>query len=131
MTVVAQSTGMRREEQTNSLEILRDLCGSDLKKVNKLILNNMESEVELIPQLAGHLISAGGKRLRPLLTLASAKLCNYEGDKHIGLAAAVEFIHTATLLHDDVVDSSESRRGQETANAVWGCLLYTSPSPRD
>ncbi len=120
LTVVAQSTGMRREEQTNSLEILRDLCGSDLKKVNKLILNNMESEVELIPQLAGHLISAGGKRLRPLLTLASAKLCNYEGDKHIGLAAAVEFIHTATLLHDDVVDSSESRRGQETANAVWG-----------
>ena len=120
LTVAARSGGMTTGQKINSLETLRNLCGNDLKKVNKLILNNMESEVDLIPQLAGHLISAGGKRLRPLLTLASARLCNYEGDKHIGLAAAVEFIHTATLLHDDVVDSSESRRGQETANAVWG-----------
>ncbi|NKB50305.1 MAG: polyprenyl synthetase family protein [Alphaproteobacteria bacterium] len=80
----------------------------------------MQSEVPLIPQLAGHLIAAGGKRLRPLLTLASARLCNYRGDHHIGLAAAVEFIHTATLLHDDVVDDSDLRRGRDTANAVWG-----------
>jgi octaprenyl-diphosphate synthase len=76
--------------------------------------------VALIPQLAGHIVSAGGKRLRPMLTLASARLCGYTGDDHIALAAAVEFIHTATLLHDDVVDSSDLRRGRDTANAVWG-----------
>jgi octaprenyl-diphosphate synthase len=76
--------------------------------------------VALIPQLAAHLIAAGGKRLRPLLTLASAQLCHYRGDAHIPLAASVEFIHTATLLHDDVVDDSKLRRGQDTANAVWG-----------
>jgi octaprenyl-diphosphate synthase len=74
----------------------------------------------LIPQLAGHLVEAGGKRLRPLLTLAAAKLCNYRGDKHILLSACVEFIHTATLLHDDVVDGSALRRGKPSANAVWG-----------
>ncbi len=80
----------------------------------------MHSPVALIPQLAGHIVSAGGKRLRPMLTLASARLCGYRGDRHIALAAAVEFIHTATLLHDDVVDASELRRGRDTANAVWG-----------
>src|SRR3546814_1090268 len=80
----------------------------------------MHSPVGLIPQLAGHIIAAGGKRLRPVLTLAAAKLCGYEGDRQIGLAAAVEFIHTATLLHDDVVDESVLRRGQDSANAVWG-----------
>ncbi|MBT7362614.1 MAG: polyprenyl synthetase family protein, partial [Rhodospirillaceae bacterium] len=80
----------------------------------------MQSDVPLIPELASHLVAAGGKRLRPLLTLASARLCGYDGDKHIGLAAAVEFIHTATLLHDDVVDESDLRRGRDTANAVWG-----------
>ena len=80
----------------------------------------MESKVPLIPQLAGHLIAAGGKRLRPLLTLASAGICNYRGKNHISLATAVEFIHTATLLHDDVVDDSDLRRGRDTANSVWG-----------
>ena len=80
----------------------------------------MHSPVALIPQLAGHIIAAGGKRLRPMLTLASAKLCGYRGDRHLALAAAVEFIHTATLLHDDVVDASDLRRGRATANAVWG-----------
>jgi octaprenyl-diphosphate synthase len=81
----------------------------------------MQSPVALIPQLAGHIIAAGGKRLRPMLTLASARLCGYEsGQRHIGLAACVEFIHTATLLHDDVVDESDLRRGIETANALWG-----------
>jgi octaprenyl-diphosphate synthase len=74
----------------------------------------------LIPQLAGHIVVAGGKRLRPMLTLAAAKLCGYTGERHIGLAACVEFIHTATLLHDDVVDDSELRRGDATANAIWG-----------
>src|ERR1700722_2674977 len=80
----------------------------------------MQSPVALIPQLAGHIIAAGGKRLRPMLTLASARLCGYRGDRHLALAAAVEFIHTATLLHDDVVDASGLRRGLATANAVWG-----------
>ncbi|NQU69411.1 MAG: polyprenyl synthetase family protein, partial [Rhodospirillales bacterium] len=79
----------------------------------------MQSSVLLIPQVAGHIIAAGGKRLRPMLTLATARLCGYEGDRHVGLAACVEFIHTATLLHDDVVDESDLRRGAATANAVW------------
>ena len=81
----------------------------------------MHSQVSLIPQLARHIIAAGGKRLRPLLTLAAARLCGYRGDAGTSaLAACVEFIHTATLLHDDVVDDSELRRGSATANAVWG-----------
>ncbi|MBL6863986.1 MAG: polyprenyl synthetase family protein [Rhodospirillales bacterium] len=80
----------------------------------------MNSPVTLIPQLAGHLIAAGGKRIRPMLTLTSARLCGYNGERHKGLAASVEFIHTATLLHDDVVDESSLRRGLASANAVWG-----------
>ena len=85
-----------------------------------MILRRMDSQVDLVPQLAGHIIAAGGKRLRPLLTLGAAKLCEYTGDRHISLATCVEFIHTATLLHDDVVDESHLRRGQETANALFG-----------
>ncbi|MCC7275373.1 MAG: polyprenyl synthetase family protein [Alphaproteobacteria bacterium] len=80
----------------------------------------MQSPVALIPQLAGHIVAAGGKRLRPMLTLAAAQLCGYRGERHVALAAAVEFIHTATLLHDDVVDESDLRRGIKTANALWG-----------
>jgi len=91
----------------------------DFIKVNELILKNISSEVPLINQLAGYIISSGGKRIRPLLTLASAKLCNYSGKRHIDLAASIEFIHTATLLHDDVVDESKKRRGQKSANLVW------------
>src|SRR5690242_3220190 len=91
-----------------------------MKRVNALILDRMQSPVALIPQLAGHIIAAGGKRLRPMLTLETARLCGYRGRRHVALAAAVEFIHTATLLHDDVVDESDLRRGRDTANAVWG-----------
>ena len=91
----------------------------DFIKVNELIFKNISSEVPLINQLAGYIISSGGKRIRPLLTLASAKLCNYSGKRHIDLAASIEFIHTATLLHDDVVDESKKRRGQKSANLVW------------
>jgi len=120
LAVVAQLTGVRDSGEATPLDALRNLCAADLARVNQLIIDHMQSEVPLIPQLAGHLIAAGGKRLRPLLTLASARLCNYRGDDHIGLAAAVEFIHTATLLHDDVVDESDLRRGRDTANAVWG-----------
>ncbi len=103
-----------------TLDRLTALLKSDLDRVNTLILERMQSPVALIPQLAGHIIAAGGKRLRPMLTLATARMCGYRGDRHIALAAAVEFIHTATLLHDDVVDASDLRRGLATANAVWG-----------
>jgi len=103
-----------------SLDELQRLVAEDLHVVNALILKNMHSPVPLIPQLAGHLIAAGGKRLRPMLTLASARMCGYRGGRHQALAACVEFIHTATLLHDDVVDESDLRRGLATANSVWG-----------
>lgn len=104
----------------SSLDALKSYVADDLKAVNQLILRRMDSQVDLVPQLAGHIIVAGGKRLRPLLTLGAAKLCQYTGDRHISLATCVEFIHTATLLHDDVVDESHLRRGKETANALFG-----------
>ena len=109
-----------RDPDGSGIGLLNALVGEDLKAVNALILERMQSPVTLIPQLAGHIIAAGGKRLRPMLTLAAARLCGYSGERQIGLAASVEFIHTATLLHDDVVDESDLRRGLDTANAVWG-----------
>jgi octaprenyl-diphosphate synthase len=102
------------------LDRLSLLMGDDMKKVNALILQNLQSDVPLIPQVGAWLIAAGGKRIRPLLTLASTRLYGDGGDRPYGLAAAVEFIHTATLLHDDVVDESTERRGQEAANVVFG-----------
>ncbi|GAO00307.1 geranylgeranyl pyrophosphate synthase [Komagataeibacter xylinus NBRC 13693] len=106
---------------------LRDLAeylADDMAACNRAIVERMDSPVALIPQLAAHLVAAGGKRLRPLLTLASARLCGYRPDathqRHVALAACVEFIHTATLLHDDVVDESSLRRGMASANAVFG-----------
>jgi octaprenyl-diphosphate synthase len=96
------------------------LVAHDLNLVNAVILDRMQSDIPLIPELAGHLIAGGGKRMRPMLTLASARLLGYSGTRHHRLAAAVEFIHTATLLHDDVVDSSDLRRGKRTANIIWG-----------
>ncbi len=104
----------------SALDELAGLVGDDLARVNAVIVERMQSEVSLIPQLAGHIVAAGGKRLRPMLTLGCAKLCGYEGQRHLSLAACVEFIHTATLLHDDVVDGSGLRRGLATANALWG-----------
>lgn len=101
-------------------ELLGELLKNDLNLVNDIILHRMNSNIPMIPQLAGYLIAAGGKRLRPLLTLACASLCHDNTDNPKKLAAAVEFIHTATLLHDDVVDGSEQRRGKKTANAVFG-----------
>ena len=103
-----------------SLAALSALVDEDLRQVNALIVQKMQSPVALIPQLAGHIVAAGGKRLRPMLTLATARMCGYSGTRHIALAACVEFIHTATLLHDDVVDDSHLRRGLATANALWG-----------
>ena len=104
----------------NPLEQLSVLLDGDMRHVNALILENMQSDVALIPKLAQYLIAAGGKRIRPLLTLASTAMFNGPMEKSYHLAAAVEFIHTATLLHDDVVDESYERRGQKAANLVFG-----------
>lgn len=103
-----------------SLDPMMALVAEDLNAVNAVILARMQSRIPLIPELAGHLIAGGGKRMRPMLTLACARLLDYGGARHHKLAAAVEFIHTATLLHDDVVDGSGLRRGRQTANMIWG-----------
>ena len=103
-----------------TLDPILSLTASGMNSVNAVILERMQSEIPLIPRLAGHLISGGGKRLRPMLTLAGAELVGYQGARHHKLAAAVEFIHTATLLHDDVVDGSELRRGKAAANIIFG-----------
>jgi octaprenyl-diphosphate synthase len=120
VAVIVNLEQERGKGRKPSIDALATLVGDEIKLVNGQILQNMQSPVALIPQLAGHIVAAGGKRLRPLLTLASARLCDYRGDRHVRLAACVEFIHTATLLHDDVVDESDLRRGLATANALWG-----------
>jgi octaprenyl-diphosphate synthase len=107
-------------DRTPSLDPMLALVAADMHEVNAVILDRMQSDVPLIPELAGHLIAGGGKRMRPMLTLACAQLLDYPGRRHCKLAAAVEFIHTATLLHDDVVDGSGLRRGKKTANLIWG-----------
>src|SRR5689334_14729225 len=91
-----------------------------MARVNQTILSRTGSDVTMIPEIANHLIDSGGKRMRPILTLATAGLCGYSGEGHIKLAAAVEFMHTATLLHDDVVDESDLRRGRPAARKLWG-----------
>ena len=106
--------------RTPSLDPIMALVAPDMRAVNTVILDRMQSDIPLIPELAGHLIAGGGKRMRPMLTLACARLLDYGGTRHHLLAAAVEFIHTATLLHDDVVDGSDLRRGRRTANIIWG-----------
>ncbi|WP_324806998.1 polyprenyl synthetase family protein [Sphingomonas sp. LY29] len=108
------------EKSAPSLDPIIALTAADMNAVNQVIVTRMQSKAALIPELAGHLIAGGGKRMRPMLTLASAALLDYPGTRHHRLAAAVEFIHTATLLHDDVVDLSEMRRGKRTANLIWG-----------
>ncbi|MGO9173489.1 MAG: polyprenyl synthetase family protein [Rhodomicrobium sp.] len=114
------SHAAERRGPSAALEPLLRLVGADMAEVNAIILAQARSDVELIPELARHLISSGGKRLRPMLTIAAAKLCGYRGDAHIRLAASVEFMHTATLLHDDVVDESDMRRGKKSARILWG-----------
>ena len=106
--------------QSPSLDPILKLVAPGMNKVNAVILDRMQSEIPLIPELAGHLIAGGGKRMRPMLTLACAQLLDYPGERHHKLAAAVEFIHTATLLHDDVVDGSDMRRGKTAANLIFG-----------
>ena len=116
---IADRAGRVRAARMRSTA-LTALVRDDLEACNRLIVERMQSPVALIPQLAAHIVAAGGKRLRPLLTLAAARLCGYRGERHVALAACVEFIHTATLLHDDVVDESALRRGQASANALFG-----------
>jgi octaprenyl-diphosphate synthase len=111
------------EESKNKLASVKplvDLTKTDMERVNQLILSKAGSDVQMIPEVANHLISSGGKRLRPMLTLASSALFGYKGENHIKLATSVEFMHTATLLHDDVVDESDLRRGKSTARMIWG-----------
>lgn len=107
-------------ETSQKLQPLLDLVADDMEAINRIILDKAVSDVDMIPELAHHLIDSGGKRLRPMLALAAAKLCGYTGNGHIRTASAVEFMHTATLLHDDVVDESATRRGRKTARMIWG-----------
>ncbi|MDE3059719.1 MAG: polyprenyl synthetase family protein [Pseudomonadota bacterium] len=109
-----------KQANTASLDALYGLVQSDLRRVDDLILGRVREEIPLIHGVAQHIIASGGKRIRPALLLISAQLCGYTGERHIRLAGAVEFIHTATLLHDDVVDESRLRRGLATANATFG-----------
>ncbi len=118
MGIVISLAGSR--EPQASLQLLFDLVADDMAGVNRIIMDKARSDVDLIPELARHLIDSGGKRLRPMLTLASARMCGYEGGDHVQLAASVEFMHTATLLHDDVVDESDLRRGKKSARILWG-----------
>ena len=104
----------------DSFEEFYNWLQKDLNQVNKIILESLETDSSLITELSNHIIGSGGKRIRPLLTLATARLCHYSGNRHLTLASVIEFIHTATLLHDDVVDGSKKRRGKKTANFIWG-----------
>src|SRR3954462_6277399 len=118
--MVTQEEARTSASGMSRVERLHALVGADMQQADRLIQKGMGSTVLLIPDLARHLIDSGGKRLRPMLTLAAAHAGGYGGDGHIKLAAAGEFIHTATLLHDDVVDESTLRRGKVSANLVWG-----------
>ena len=118
--IIAEATKTARETGASPIDDLHALVESDMAATDRLIHERIGSSVELIPDLTRHLVDSGGKRLRPLLSLAAATACGHAGDMHTRLAAAVEFIHTATLLHDDVVDASSLRRGKLAANMVWG-----------
>ncbi len=126
ISAVALAVGIEHRDETyapqagDRLAAMQALVGDDLAAVNRVIVERMQSPVSLIPRLAGHITASGGKRLRPIVTLLASRLCGYDGERHQALAACVEFIHTATLLHDDVVDASDLRRGAATANAIWG-----------
>jgi octaprenyl-diphosphate synthase len=112
--------GEDRGRGQNAVAELQALVRPEMEAVNDFIRERMASDVPMIPELASHLINSGGKRLRPMLTIAASKMCDYTGSDHIKLAATVEFLHTATLLHDDVVDESDMRRGSKTARMLWG-----------
>jgi octaprenyl-diphosphate synthase len=107
-------------ETVNDIQHVFDLCTDEMSSVNRLIRSSLDSNVVLIRQVAEYIIGSGGKRIRPMLVVLAAKACGYTGSSHITAAAIIEFIHTATLLHDDVVDESDLRRGKESAHSVWG-----------
>ena len=109
-----------KKKKTNPFEEIKSVYQDQLKQVDEHIKLKLSSHVELVGDMATHLMKTGGKRLRPLLTICSSEIFNYKGNRHINLAACVELIHNATLLHDDVIDKSESRRGFKTTNAIWG-----------
>jgi octaprenyl-diphosphate synthase len=115
-----QTATLPADQTAHPLQDVLDLCAPDMAQVDAFIRESLHSEVVLINQVAQYIVSGGGKRLRPMLLILSAHACGYKGDDHIRLAAIIEFIHTATLLHDDVVDESDVRRGKQTAHAVWG-----------
>src|SRR5512136_1886515 len=124
--IVLNSTHPRVEEKASSIESILEWLGEDLEMVDQEFRKNLKSGVPIISAIGEHLLLSGGKRFRPTLLLLSAKLCGYEGDHHISLASLIEFIHTATLLHDDVVDRAQLRRGSLSANSIWGneaCVL--------
>ncbi|MDY8107917.1 polyprenyl synthetase family protein [Fulvimarina sp. 2208YS6-2-32] len=119
--MVVAANRVEHTEDRGSIDTIVSVTKRDMARVNELILSMAGSRVELIPEIANHLISSGGKRLRPMLTIATALAHGYdEGDAQVKLAASVEFMHTATLLHDDVVDESDLRRGKRTARTIWG-----------
>lgn len=114
------------QEKSLSLEMILETIGEDLEKVDQEFRRNLRSDVPITSSIGEHLLFSGGKRFRPILLLLSAKLCGYLGNRHISMASLIEFIHTATLLHDDVVDRAELRRGNFSANSIWGneaCVL--------
>ena len=111
---------LKKADSANPYEDLKLTYQSEIEKVDSFIKDKLSSHVELIGEMSSYLIQSGGKRLRPLLTIASSGLFNYSGDRHIKLAACIELIHNATLLHDDVIDKSDVRRGKKTNNNIWG-----------
>ncbi|WP_425419228.1 polyprenyl synthetase family protein [Oricola indica] len=116
---VVVALGENKKEPAGIRDLV-DLVANGMQRVNELILSKAGSDVEMIPEVANHLISSGGKRLRPMITLAAADMFGYSGEGHVKLATSVEFMHTATLLHDDVVDESDMRRSKPTARMIWG-----------
>ena len=108
-----------KNQDENEFENFLSWLEEDLNRVNRFILENLAGSISLVTKLSNYIVNSGGKRIRPLLTIACAKLCGYSGTRHILHASVIEFIHTATLLHDDVVDNSKKRRGRKTANYVW------------
>ena len=119
---MGQASTLHRDDSGAAPDIgdVIELCAGDMAEVDRLIRASLDSDVVLIRQIAEYIIGSGGKRLRPMLVVLAARACGYEGSHHVTLAAVIEFIHTATLLHDDVVDESDMRRGKESAHAVWG-----------
>lgn len=122
MTTYHSSRTQPREHKRTHMDqqVIRTLADDDMQAVNQLIYQRLQSDVALVNQLAYYIISGGGKRIRPLIAVLSARALGYQGEKHVLLATIIEFIHTATLLHDDVVDESELRRGRDTANQLYG-----------